>query len=206
MLVASEELHKNDAVFKRAANVDFFLNLLLYVALALVIRVFLFGPVLVDGDSMYPTLLDGERMFSEKVTYLVQAPERGDIIICRYPAYSVNCVKRVVALPGETVAVQDGKVYVDGKPLNESKYWSDEIWRDMQPVTVPAHNVFVMGDNRNHSTDSREPSVGSIPYNQIKGKVHSVIWPLTELRSVYTGVSPMAGVPYDAPRVFSWGA
>ena len=64
--------------------------------------------------SMYPTLLDGERTFVEKVTYLVSPPARGDIVICRYPYYEENCVKRVIGLPGETVSIQNGQVYIDG--------------------------------------------------------------------------------------------
>lgn len=205
MLSASEELHKQDAPFRRASNIDFFLCLVFYVALAFVIRLFVFEPVLVKGDSMYPTLLDGERMFVEKVTYLVERPQRGDVIICHYPFYHENCVKRVVALAGETIAIRGGQVYVDGQPLDESAYWDDGIWGDMEPQTVPPGHVFVMGDNRNYSTDSRDVTVGPLSYAQVIGKVHSVIWPVSEWRSVYTGVSPMAWVPYRVPAgPFLW--
>ena len=210
MVAAGEELHKRDEAFKRASNLDFFMWLAVFVALALAIRLFIFEPVQVGGDSMYPSLLDGERMFVEKVSYLIEPPERGDVIICRYPAYAENCVKRVIGLPGETVSVSGGIVYVNGEPLEESAYWQGDsfgrdIRVDMEPVTVPEKSVFVMGDNRNFSTDSREASIGPIPYAQVIGKVHSVIFPLGEVRSVYTGVSPMAGVPYAPPALFYWG-
>ena len=114
MLSASEALHKNDVPFKRDSNREFFLWLAVFVAVALAIRLFIFEPVQVQGDSMYPTLLDGERTFVEKVTYLVSPPARGDIVICRYPYYEENCVKRVIGLPGETVSIQNGQVYIDG--------------------------------------------------------------------------------------------
>ncbi|NCB29913.1 MAG: signal peptidase I [Clostridia bacterium] len=204
LLAASEELHKEDEAFKRASNLDFFLWLAVFVALALAVRMFVFEPVVVDGDSMYPTLLHREQMFVEKVSYLIKPPRRGDIIICRYPYYRENCVKRVVGLAGETVSVSDGVVYINGKALQESAYWSDVIWMDTEPITVPEKSVFVMGDNRNHSTDSRDATVGPIPYCQVIGKVHSVIWPLADIRSVYTGMSPMAGVPYEPKVSFSW--
>lgn len=210
MVAAGEELHKRDEVFKRASNLDFFMWLAVFVAMALAIRLFVFEPVQVVGDSMYPTLLDGERMFVEKVGYLIDPPEQGDIIICRYPAYTENCVKRVIGLPGDTVSVSGGIVYVNGEPLDESAYWhgdsfGDDIRVDVAPVTVPEKSVFVMGDNRNFSTDSRELSIGPIPYARIIGKVHGVMFPLGEVRSVYTGVSPMAGVAYTPPAMFYWG-
>jgi len=204
MLTAAEELHKNDEAFKKASNKDFFIWLAIFVALALAVRMFVFEPVLVDGDSMYPTLLHGERMFVEKITYLIESPKRGDIIICRYPGYVENCVKRVIGRPGDTVSVVGGVVYINGQPLDESAYWQDEIWWDMDPVKVPEKCVFVIGDNRNHSTDSREKIIGPIPYSQVRGKVHSIMWPIGEIRNVYKGASPMVGVPYAPKLNFTW--
>ena len=77
LLAASETLHKNDPPYRRASNLDFLISLVIFVTLALAIRMFVFEPVLVSGDSMYPTLLDGERMFVEKLTYLAEPPQRG---------------------------------------------------------------------------------------------------------------------------------
>lgn len=210
MVAAGEELHKQDKAFKTASNLDFFMWLALFLALAFAIRLFVFEPVQVLGDSMYPTLLHGERMFVEKVSYLIKSPERGDIIICRYPNYDENCVKRVIGIPGDTVRIEGGQLYVNGEPVDESAYWKGDVLgtsirADMAPVTVPEKTVFVMGDNRNFSTDSRDASVGPIPYTQVVGKVHAVIFPFGEVRSVYTGVSPMEGVPYSLPPLFFWG-
>ena len=206
MLALRDTMHKSDAPYRRASNIDFFLCLIFYVVLALAIRLFVFEPVLVSGDSMYPTLLDGERMFVEKLTYLVEPPQRGDIVICHYPYYDENCVKRVIGLPGETIEIAGGMVYIDGAPLEESAYWEGEIWQDMAPQLVPEDSVFVIGDNRNYSTDSRDRAVGPLTYGQIIGKVHFVIWPLEECRNVYTELSPQAGVPYTPPlQNFYWG-
>ncbi len=206
MLALRDTMHKSDAPYRRASNIDFFLCLIFYVVLALAIRLFVFEPVLVSGDSMYPTLLDGERMFVEKLTYLVEPPQRGDIVICHYPYYDENCVKRVIGLPGETIEIAGGMVYIDGAPLEEGAYWEGEIWKDMAPQLVPEDSVFVIGDNRNYSTDSRDRAVGPLTYGQIIGKVHFVIWPLEECRNVYTEPSSQAGVPYTPPlQNFYWG-
>ena len=164
-------------------NLDFLLYIAMVTMLAFSVRLFLSEPIRVDGDSMIPTLLHNEYMFVEKVTYWFAAPERGDIVICYYPGYTDSCVKRVIALPGERVRVEGGRVYIDGEPLDESGYWDDEILGDFDEVTVGENEVFVMGDNRNGSKDSRTASVGNISYMRIVGKVHAVIWPLSEYRT-----------------------
>ena len=101
----------------------------------------------------------------------IAEPARGDIIICYYPGYTKSCVKRVIALGGETIEIRDGAVYIDGAPLDESAYWSGTMLADYGPVTVPAGEVFVMGDNRGMSKDSRNPAVGPIPRHKIVGRV-----------------------------------
>ena len=179
---AREQYEKmNGARFYR--NADFILFLLTYAIIAIAIRTFLFEPVRVDGVSMLPTLQDGETMFVEKVSYMSGEPERGDIVICFYPGYKESCVKRVIGLPGETVTILSGKIWIDDEPLDEGEYWGDVIlsW-DMQ-FKVEEGSVFVMGDNRNASKDSRNSSVGSIPYEKILGKVRAVIWPIRDFRT-----------------------
>lgn len=161
-------------------QLDFFVSLAFLIVLAFGIRAFLAEPIRVDGDSMYPTLLDGEHMFVEKISYWFDEPTRGDIIICYYPGYTESCVKRVIATGGETVEIRGGTVYVNGQPLDESAYWNDFVLGDYGPVTVPEGEVFVMGDNRNGSKDSRNPSVGTIPRNKIVGRVRAVFLPLSQ--------------------------
>lgn len=178
---AREELHKKDEPYRRAANSDFIIYLLTLMAVAICIRTFIFEPVQCIGDSMYPTLMNGEGMFTEKLTYTVSAPQRDDIIICRYPYHTEKCVKRVIAVPGDRISISDGAIYLNGEKLDESAYWDGYIEdSDMPEVTVPDKCLFVVGDNRNHSGDSRH--VGFIPYCQVKGKVRAVMTPFSQAR------------------------
>jgi signal peptidase I len=178
---AREELHKKDEPYRRAANSDFIIYLLTLMAVAIFIRTFIFEPVQCIGISMYPTLVGGEGMFTEKLTYTVSAPQRDDIIICRYPYHTEKCVKRVIAVPGDRISISDGAIYLNGEKLDESAYWDGYIEdSEMPEVTVPERSLFVVGDNRNHSGDSRH--VGFIPYCQVKGKVRAVMTPFSQAR------------------------
>ena len=178
---AREELHKKDEPYRRAANSDFIIYLLTLMAVAIFIRTFIFEPVQCIGISMYPTLVGGEGMFTEKLTYTVSAPQRDDIIICRYPYHTEKCVKRVIAVPGDRISISDGAIYLNGQKLDESAYWDGYIEdSDMPEVTVPERSLFVVGDNRNYSGDSRH--VGFIPYCQVKGKVRAVMTPFSQAR------------------------
>lgn len=178
---AREELHKKDEPYRRAANSDFIIYLLTLMAAAIFIRTFIFEPVQCIGISMYPTLVGGEGMFTEKLTYTVSAPQRDDIIICRYPYHTEKCVKRVIAVPGDRISISDGAIYLNGEKLDESAYWDGYIENSEMPeVTVPERSLFVVGDNRNNSGDSRH--VGFIPYCQVKGKVRAVMTPFSQAR------------------------
>ena len=177
---AREELHKKDEPYRRAANSDFIIYLLTLMAVAIFIRTFIFEPVQCIGISMYPTLVGGEGMFTEKLTYTVSAPQRDDIIIYRYPYHTEKCVKRVIAVPGDRISISDGAIYLNGERLDESAYWSGYIEGTLEEVTVPDKCLFVVGDNRNHSGDSRH--VGFIPYCQVKGKVRAVMTPFSQAR------------------------
>ncbi len=178
---AREELHKKDEPYRRAANSDFIIYLLTLMAVAICIRTFIFEPVQCIGISMYPTLVGGEGMFTEKLTYTVSAPQRDDIIICSYPYHTEKCVKRVIAVPGDRISISDGAIYLNGEKLDESAYWDGYIEdSEMPEVTVPERSLFVVGDNRNNSGDSRH--VGFIPYWQVKGKVRAVMTPFSQAR------------------------
>ena len=146
------------------------------VLIAFVIRTFLFEPVRVDGGSMLETLQDGEIMFVTKYDYLTSGPERFDVVICHYPNRgSTNFVKRVVGLPGETVSICDGVVHIDGRPLQEPYLDPRRNRRlcQMEPVTLGEREVFVLGDNRDSSNDSRR--IGPIPLDMLRGKVRRVL-------------------------------
>lgn len=183
---AAEALHENDKPYKRDSDRRFVISLIIAVTLAFAVRLFIAEPVMVDGESMMPNLLDGERMFVEKVSLWFRAPKRGEIVICYYPNYTTSCVKRVIGLPGDTVAVQNGIVYINGEELDESEYWfyRGEMDFDVGETVVPENCVYVMGDNRNHSMDSRTWGVGAIPYERVIGIAQCVVWPFTAYRSL----------------------
>ena len=130
---------------------------------ALVISTFVFQVIPVSGESMMPTLENGERMFVTKFTYAIREPERHEIVITRYPESDALYVKRVVGLPGDTVEVRDGRVYVNDTALEEPYLLDDEIHYFLEPETVPEGRVFVLGDNRNDSKDSHSDAVGMLP-------------------------------------------
>ena len=180
---AAAELHSRDEAFKKAATVDFWIYIVTMLLVLFALRTFVGEPVRVDGDSMYSTLLDGERMVVEKVSYWFRAPRRGEIIVSYIDYLQERCVKRVVGLPGETVEIRGGTTYIDGVALEED-YILEPMWQDMSPVTVPKKTVLLMGDNRNNSWDSRDPNVGCIPLAALEGKVVAVMWPLSEIRSI----------------------
>lgn len=149
------------------------------------ITTFVFQGVRVEGFSMADTLDDQERMFVTKYQYLFGTPERFDVVICRYPDRgNTNFVKRVVGIPGDTLSVQGGVLYVNGEAVQEA-YVSYPPIDDMAEVTVPDGYYFVMGDNRASSNDSRNPTVGMLAENQITGKVQAVFWPLSEIRRIH---------------------
>ncbi len=179
----AEEQYEGMRGTRAYRNAEFLLYIVVVVLIALTIRAFIAEPTRVDGDSMIPTLIHNEDMLVEKMTYWFSDPLRGDIIICFYPGYTESCVKRVIALPGETVAVKDGVITINGNKIDESPYWKGEIIGDVDPFTVGAREVFVVGDNRNGSKDSRNPSVGCIPYAKVVGRVVAVVFPFGNYRT-----------------------
>lgn len=172
---------------------DRILDTVLYFALIFVIafsvRAVLFEPIRVSGGSMLDTLHGGDYMFIDKVSYAFTEPDYGDIVICYYPdAYYQNGnleyrtrVKRVVGLPGDVLETRDGQLYVNGQPMYE--LYLSKLRRATHgletPVTVPDGHVYVMGDNRINSNDSRLGSVGPIPCSHIVGRARFVIFPKT---------------------------
>jgi len=142
---------------------------------ALFIRVFVTQAMVVQGSSMKPNLSYNYRVMVEKFTYrFVHGPRRGDVVVIDMPEENTLLVKRAVALPGETVTVQDGQVFINGQPLEEP--WV--IRRggiDYPPTLVPPGHVFVLGDNREESLDSRY--FGPVPIDEIDGQVRFIIWP-----------------------------
>ena len=189
------------------------------VALAVFIRIVLFEAFEIDGPSMEPSLLHGDRVVVAKYPFGLflpftndaiaswGMPEVGDIVIVRSPADDVDIVKRVIGVPGDTVEIRDDVVYRNGEqihrrvvgPCHDEEQVQPSIdcqiieegvgelrWRtsadehylpeSMPPQTVPPGHIFVLGDHRDHSNDSRNPRVGMIPIQRVKGRVMAIYW------------------------------
>lgn len=155
---------------------EWIITLALAVALALSVNTWVGGLITVKGQSMEPTLLDDDRVLIGKLEYRLSGPKRGDIVIVRYPNRSENIIKRVIATAGERVAVSAGSVYINGRKLDEP-YIFEPMTEDYPETTVPEGTIFVMGDNRNYSLDSRDSSVGPVPLTKVLGKVYLLAWP-----------------------------
>lgn len=151
--------------------------------LALLIRAFVAEPRYIPSDSMLPTLHIGDRLVVEKVSYRFRQPATGDIIVFSPPKQlemqgftkDQAFIKRVIGESGQTVAVQNGKVYLNGKPLQED-YIAEPPEYQLATETVPADRYFVMGDNRNDSNDSSK--WGFLPKSNIIGRAVFRFWPL----------------------------
>ena len=152
-------------------------------ALAFVVRTFIFEPVRVDGSSMLNTLTDSDFMIATKFDYLLGDPERFDIVICDYPNTDDGMyrVKRVIGLPGETIELRAGELYVNGEHVAQD-FDMTENETYFGPLTVPEGCYFVMGDNRNNSKDSRSPMVGPLKRSEIKGHVRCVVCPFSRMQ------------------------
>ena len=166
---------------------DWVVSILIAVVVALVIRTYIFTLVRVDGQSMEPTLSHGDVLYTNRFMY---EPENGDIVIFR-PTHSPETpyVKRVIAVAGQTVTVnaEAHTVVVDGRILPEDYIKEPLISAGTMkyPVTVPEGYIFVLGDNRNNSRDSRDETVGLVPVESIIGKALFRILPVSELGGLY---------------------
>ena len=139
---------------------------------------------IVIGDSMNPTLEDGENLITDKITYRFKDPKRFDIIVFPQKANTSKLlIKRIIGMPGETVEIKDGRVYINGYELNET--YGNEVMNDgglaADAITLGPDEYFVLGDNRNNSQDSRFASVGNIQRSDIIGRAWVSIWPLDKV-------------------------
>ncbi len=147
------------------------------ILIALLLNVFVGQATRVQGQSMEPNLHTDQRLVVEKMSYRFHGPRRGDIVVIRVPSQGEDLlIKRVVGLPGETVEIHDGQVYIDGQLLDEPYTNGSTRQGRIGRVIVPALQVFVMGDNRDHSNDSR--SFGPVPIENIVGRAWLSYWPL----------------------------
>lgn len=173
---------------------DTLMTVLAVVVFALAARGVLIEPVRVEGNSMQDTLQSNDYMFVEKLSYALSLPQRGDIVICYYPdAYYeqqnkeyYTRVKRVVAVEGDTVQSQNGVLYVNGTAVDEPYLSADKSKTTgiENPITIQKGEVFVLGDNRTNSNDSRNALVGPIQLEKIIGKPHFVLFPFSHIHGV----------------------
>lgn len=171
------------------------LAVIVAIVIALAIRGFIFEPVKVIGESMQNTLFTGQRLIAYKLGYFFSPPKKGDIVVLEYKQglikflplpdpSEIDYIKRVIGTPGDNVDLKDGYVYLNGKKLDEPYAKGLTYKMSLQfPVTVPAHQLLVMGDNRQNSSDSRQ--IGFIDYSRIKGRAIFRMWPLKDFGSVH---------------------
>ncbi len=168
--------------------ISFLETVVVALVISIVLYIFVMTPHEVIGNSMHPTYKNGEYLMANKITYRIREPQRGDVVIFKY-SETQDFIKRIIALPGDTVMLKDGQLYINGTLLDESNYLNDTVYtnggdflKEGESKTVPEGEYFVCGDNRPHSSDSRV--FGSIEEKDIKGKAWVVYFPFPEFRVV----------------------
>lgn len=164
------------------------------VILAFVIRTYIFAPIVVDGESMMPTLVDHERIILNKFSTSIDQIDRFDIVVF-HATEERDYIKRVIGLPGDHIEYKDDVLYINGKKYDESyldKYktelngapltWDFTLEEVTGGTTVPEDELFLMGDNRQNSLDSRE--IGTVSIEKVVGKANFVYWPIKEIKFV----------------------
>lgn len=179
-------------ILKKIYNftIDTMQTILLAASIFLVVYIFLFRPFQVSGESMYPTFKNQEYILTNLIVLKFADPKKGDVIVFHAPPDpEKDFIKRIVGLPGDTVSLKEGLVYVNNTKVNESPYLKSDVktyggsfLKENIPVTVPDKNYFVMGDNRPFSSDSRE--WGLLPKDKIIGQSLFVYWPVNHMRLI----------------------
>jgi len=170
--------------------------LLIALVVVVLIRWLAFNPFIVDGESMQPNFHNGEKMIVNKLIYEFRQPERGEVIVFLAPE-GKDYIKRVIGLPGERVMVKQDEVLINGQPIAEpyiqdeldfaaaeDRYYNNRMFAITDEVTVPKDSLFVLGDNRSFSKDSRFPDVGFVPLDNVVGRADLVYWPLVDFHFV----------------------
>lgn len=179
---------KSSSSWQDAAS-DWLVSIIVAVALAFCIRTFLVEPYMVEGSSMYPTLVNHERLIVDKLSYFVTDPKKGEIVVFRYPKdESRDFIKRVIAVGGDTIEMRDGRVLVNGNMIEENYIYKDDPKgsnrSNYRKAVVPQDHIFVLGDNRNNSEDSRFADVDFVPLKLVKGRAVLAFWPFDKFRTI----------------------
>jgi len=173
-----------------SALVDLFETLVIAGGIFVVVYAFLFRPFQVNGQSMFPTFHDGEYILTNLITLRVNKLNRGDVIVFKSPTNNEkDFIKRIIGLPNDTIMIKKGKIFVNNQQLNENEYLpadfathAGSFLQEGSPIKVPGDNYFVLGDNRDFSSDSRE--WGFVAKNKIIGKSMVVYWPPSNAKFV----------------------
>lgn len=173
---------------------DFLETIVVSLAIFAVVYIFVFQPHQVDGKSMEPNFHNGEYILTDKISYRIHPPKRGDVVVFHSPQDErVDFIKRILGVPGDTIKVQSGYVYLNGIKLEEEyinepgQVLGGRFLRENVEVEVPPGQYLAMGDNRNHSSDSRE--WGFVSTSGIVGRAFFRYWPISEFGVVPTAES-----------------
>jgi signal peptidase I len=178
----------DDAKHKRSGLVEWIVVVAVAISSALLVRAYVLQQFAVEGTSMLTTLHPSDRVLANKLSYRLHDPRRGDVVVLKRiesNSQERDLIKRVVGLPGETVEYRDCQLFIDGSLVNEP-YLDPQIvapsrcGADQPPVEVQSDHVFVMGDNRGGSLDSRDQSVGQVDYGNLIGRAFVVMWPFAD--------------------------
>jgi len=176
---------------------DFLQSIVVAVSICIVVYLFIATPNQIDGQSMEPNFSNGEIILTNKITHWFGGTQigkslgmdygRGDVVVFQKPGFN-DFIKRIIAIPGDTIAINDGSVYINNIKLKEEYLGENTYTRggtfvkeNTEPVVVPEGNYFVMGDNRSNSHDSRYIDIGFINRDWLKGKVILRYWPIYKL-------------------------
>jgi signal peptidase I len=180
---AEPEVAAHDSLLRSV--IEMAVLLVVAFGLAMVVKTYVVQPFLIPSGSMERTLLIGDRVLVNKFIYRFRTPQSGDVVVFLSPEdSSVDFIKRVIAVGGQTVEVRDGTVYVDGTPRTEPFVTTTvkDTYTSQRPVTVPPGYVWLMGDNRTNSRDSR--FFGPRPVGDLLGQAMCVYWPLDHMRTL----------------------
>lgn len=177
---------------KKAYNItlDLMQTILLALSIFLVIYIFLFRPFQVSGESMFPTFKNREYILTNLIGLRFSKPQKGDVIVFHAPPDpEKDFIKRVMGLPGDTIYLKEGFVYVNDQKVDENRYLKSDVrtfggafLKEGEKIVIPQGNYIVMGDNRPFSSDSRE--WGFLPKDKIIGTSLFVYWPISNMRIV----------------------
>ena len=164
---------------------DWVVFFVILIGLTFLINTYVGQRTYISGPSMQPTLHDGDNLIVDKISYRFTDPKRYDIIVFPYRYQNDTFyIKRIIGLPGETVQIINGYVYINGE-LREDEVYGAEVMEDAgiasEPITLGEDEYFVLGDNRNHSSDSRDPNVGVLHRDELIGRAWVRIWPLDQI-------------------------